>query len=196
MAKGSLGFILDGNYKAQYIGENAEFELLGEDIVEFLRIVVGTRSVDMLKQALSKVEMVDSLVDFPTEKQIHRYAEFYQGNINNTKKVDWYTLLAKLQNADWFVKAIDGKVSHIVNGVDFGNEYQHCEYAYIINLDTQTFDVYLGLDKVKGDYPFDQEEFGCRLMYKFPLSNIPQSWVVVIDEIVRTGTKWGTLEKQ
>lgn len=184
MARGVLGFKIKNEYKVQYIDKNADFELLGADCVEFIQFTqqFDKKGLQDLKRRLSGVYLVNNKEDFPTEQNLKDYASFYTGNVNNKEKIDWYTLLAKLQSIDFFVQVKEGNVNHIVDGIDFGSEVGHCEYGYIFDFDENQWSVYYGLEEVKGDKPFDKTELGIRLIKSFPFEDIPSTWMEACDE--------------
>ena len=101
---------------------------------------------------------------------------------------NWYAVLRHMQG---------DILAHLTMGVmidshDFIMNSLFCEFAYIVNLDTNMFEVYQGFQstlhndgRYGGDVP-DPEPFpdgyqsdkyyGCRLVKEFPLASIPTDW--------------------
>lgn len=76
----------------------------------------------------------------------------------------------------------DGQVKHgLVNAIDFAYESLFCEWAYVIDLDKGTFEIYEGfnsklLDESERFYKAEPDEdgyYGVKLTQKYPLWNLP-----------------------
>ena len=188
MSKGVLGFKINNKTYVQYVGNNAQFELLGEDLADFVRAIRAYKDGEgweRFKDNISSVELVSSKDDVPEKIHLDMYKSYYRSNMNNKEIIDWYTLLSGVQNVDWFVGVASGKIGHIVDGFSFASEVSHCEYGYILDLDENLFSVYYGLEEVKGNSPFDNTEFGIRLVKSYPLLDIPLTWASDADEVVK-----------
>ena len=63
-------------------------------------------------------------------------------NVSTKSLDDWYCLLRKLQgNLSSYINKV---VPYMENGNDFIDDTLFCEWAYIINLDTNKFEVIYG----------------------------------------------------
>ena len=66
-----------------------------------------------------------------------------------------------------------------------------CEYAYIINLDEEIFEIYypIGKDLLPNRY-FNKEMVDrCNLIKTYSLKEIPENWKKECDDIVKMYTK-------
>ena len=61
-----------------------------------------------------------------------------------------------------------------------------CEYAYIINLDTNEFEIYtLMYKKIMDDrYNKTDKIDGCKLIKRYQLDNIPSNWIKECEQII------------
>lgn len=188
MAQSILGYRLNGKTFSMFVSDNSDFDLLGADLVEMIfHMSHKDNAWGDLKNRLSGITIVKNS-DKVHKEDIEKYGDFYQPNMNNRDKIDWTTLLWKLQSVEVFNQVLLGNVSHFVDSTEFGFDWKHCEYGYIINLDEMSFDVYYGLHDEYGSYPFDKKEDrpskGIRLVKKFSMADIPNTWIEICDEII------------
>ena len=157
---------------------------LGSKILEFCK----NNDVEDLKRLFFNIEMVDEHGK-PTEEQIRickegGYADF---SVSSGSEQDWYCLLRNLQgNFDAYQKGIDEDlVMFMTEGIDFIKNSLFCEYAYIINLDTEMLEYYEGSQHSPQDgnrygrVPMSNGYYPCALKLEIPLDEIDDidEWV-------------------
>lgn len=89
----------------------------------------------------------------PTPAQIAACKKFADTDVSTGKLDEWYVLLRKAQED--FSLYTNGKLGYMIDNKDFVSDSLFCEYAYIINIDDQTLEVYQGFNhdpKAPGRY--------------------------------------------
>ncbi len=93
---------------------------------------------------------------------------------------------------------LDGTINEMIDSADFLADSLFCEWAYIINLDENVFEVYKGYNKnpgAPGRYAHlrsDKEYYGVALVATYPLDNLPaietfrnEDWFEFKDSILK-----------
>ena len=175
--RGLYGIRKNGKDKLTYNHADSYPDCLGRMMAKLCddnTIVELTRLYDL-------IEMIDTDIP-PTQEQIkickdNGYAFF---EVATGREDDWYCLLHNLQgNIYAFNKAIEkNQYLFMSDDSDFIKDSLWCEYAYIINLDTETLEFYKGFQKKpqnKNRYGSEQNRSGyypCALCLDIPLSFI------------------------
>ncbi len=152
--RGALGFIKDGKHKVTYNHFDSYPSGLGNDILEFIK----DNSLNTLKQLCDNITLVkeDST---PTDLQIQhcKNCGTVDLHVGEQSETDWYCLLREAQGD---LKKY-GQVGFMVDMKNFLQDDLFCEYAYIINLDNATLEVFCGAQPVNtfklNDLPKDPE---------------------------------------
>lgn len=168
--RGAIGFWKDGEYKVAYNHLDSYPEELGNTTLKF----INKRTINELNTAFEKIKLIKE-ESIPTEEQIkqcEKYTDLYVGNQSTS---DWYCLLRQAQgNLEAYTN-----IGLMVDSQDFLTDGLFCEWAYIINLTNNTFEVYKGFQKstTKGRYseppPNDQGYYTVGLVATYSLGNCP-----------------------
>lgn len=109
--RGLTGFRLNGTLKAMYNHGDSYPEHLGQQVLEFCKLVDWSNPI--IKERVA-----------------------------NVKLVHWYSLLYSLPGVGILNQVIRGKVKHMTDDGNFLVDEVFCEWAYIINLDEETLEVW------------------------------------------------------
>jgi hypothetical protein len=148
---------------------------LGVDVVNFIK----NTSVEEMKQIFDKIIMVEenSLL---TEAQFVeiKLLSNYLSNGNFSQKnysTDWYSALRKYQGV---LDVYKENLRYMINNNEFIKDSLSCEWAYIINLDENTLEIYKGFqtspheNRYTNNSTENSKYYPCKLIEKYPLSNI------------------------
>jgi hypothetical protein len=179
--RGAYGFYKGGVNKITYNHFDSNPEDLGMDIVNYIK----SKTIGELNNDFDIITMVKS-DDKPTTEQLLKCADYYDGNVSNQSPEDWYCVLREAQgDLDAHVKT-----GFMIDNEDFLKDSLFCEWAYIINLDTNKLEVYEGFQKKKSKTRYQPEKsdwqgyWGCKLIKEFPLDeNIEVGFETLIKKI-------------
>jgi len=147
--------------------------------------IFGLGGWEVLKKNMETVQEIDNKIP-PTEEIQQKYQDlgYCDVTVSNRTPEDWYCLLRNIQGIITFAEIYKGNLHHISNAKDFFKESLHCEYGYLINLDTMKFEAYEGF---QSDAPQPGNRFGeeknksgyypCKMVGEFPLDKIPDNWI-------------------
>lgn len=140
--RGLYGFRKNGCDKAVYHHYDSYPEGLGKEFVDFIKVI----GVNRLNDFFEKIEEID-IKKPPTAQQI-QYAKqngWYTDSVSERSEKDWYCLLHGLQNLCNWEKSIESDTPIMIeNDIDFITDSLFCEYAYILNFDTNELEFYEG----------------------------------------------------
>lgn len=155
--------VKNGEYKvAQYGQWDGYLEGQGMTILNFLKNV----DLESFNQFLENVS-------FLTNEEI--------ATLDNTDWKATYPYLSRDYGGKILNEIMDreGNVK-LVDDSEFGKDSLFCEYAYVVNLDDMTFEVYTGFvgEKDQQSNRFylekpDRGYYGCKLLKVFDLKNLP-----------------------
>lgn len=134
--RGCYGFRKDGKDKLTYNHYDSYPECLGEMVVKFCK----ETTIAEMNEIFDRIVLVDELSK-PTRAQIMECIEFYNGDVSTQSADDWYCLL---RNAQGDLNVYKHEFKYMTDGNDFIKDSLFCEYAYIINLDTNCLEFWLG----------------------------------------------------
>jgi len=179
--RGAYGFVQDGKYKVTYNHYDSYPSGLGKEIAEFLRGVVKEGQLDTLKERVKGLTLVNESKAVP-KKLLKKYEAFYNPKVNTGKKDDWYCVMHGLQNGDILPHILEGSVEHMIDSSEFVKDSLFCEYAYIVDLNRDTFDIYIGFqhDPQEGNVFGTEKEgdyYPVKKLISFPLADIPSDWL-------------------
>lgn len=170
--RGAYGYHIHGHDKIAYNQYDSYPEGLGTDILDYL----NTYSMQQLHDIAEGIRLVDSNT-IPTPEEIEKYREFFDANVSTGEPTEWYCLLRHTQG-DLFVYH-NTNLDIMEDSSSFLLDSLFCEWAYIINLDTNMLEVYKGFNKNKNapgryaDIETSREFYGVSLLAEFPLDNLP-----------------------
>jgi len=178
--RGCVGFLIDGEEKVTYNHSDSYPSGLGVDVFQFVRDF----STDKLKEIARSIELVDRNSN-PTQKQIgHCFSyEIVDLGGGNQFVEDWYWLL---HNAQRNLNLYADGLKYMIDSRNFLYDSVFCEYAYIINLDTELLEVYKGFnkdknakgryvevtDKMRKESGLNKDYYGTKLIATFSLDQI------------------------
>jgi len=190
--RGLIGVIVDDTIKTSYNHFDSYPSGLGVDIVNQIADMLKRWGIDMMREQARKVVLVTEDTK-PTSKQIKTLKPFADLGVGNQSENDWYCLLRDLQGniVDTLV------VGYMIDSNDFAKDSLFCEWAYIINLDNSTLEVYNGLQtaphkkgrfaakkyarKPKPTYEGENIYYPIALIAVFPLNDIPTDFVDICE---------------
>jgi hypothetical protein len=137
--RGAYGFRLEGKDKVTYNHYDSYPDELGTHTLSYAANI----GIEKMKKIASKIVMVGSNTT-PSPDLIERYKAVADTKVGKMKYEDWYCLLRNTQgNLHHYQKGIE----HMIDSHEFLADSLFCEWAYIMNLDDQQFEVYRGFNK-------------------------------------------------
>lgn len=179
--RGTFGVRIHQNDKLMYNHSDSYPSGLGVDLLTQLRKALAEpNGLHNLKLQAEKLLMVDSKVK-PTEAQQKALAPYSDFGVDDGSPENWYCLTRLLQGD--LIKTLKAGIgleskTFILNSV-------MCEWAYIVNLDEDTFEVYTGFQEKKHkkgrygslkrekEHPDQSDYYGCALVKTFDLNALP-----------------------
>jgi hypothetical protein len=182
-----MGFRVDGTDHVTYNHYDSYPDSLGVTMVEFVRTYRANNGADFIQKMRSEVQHLipvdtDKKPD-DTAKTFLKLAGMVDLSVGNQSTDDWYCLLRGTQGDP--LKMLEARYYSPSNG--FLKDSLFCEYAYIVNLDDETMEFYIGFNlagqkfKNPGRYwsseaSEDSEKYGAIVLRKtFPLADMAES---------------------
>ena len=177
--RGTYGFRIDGQDKVTYNHCDSYPSGLGEKIVDFIKSFDDAELIEIAK----RIELIDKN-SVPNADQISQCVErgFANFDVAGQSDKDWYCLLRHAHGDLTVYQNEPEKVPFVfmIDGQRFLRDSLFCEWAYIINLDDLTLEVYAGFNQnpnESGRYATykdeeDSEYYGVRLLKAYPLDEI------------------------
>lgn len=141
--------VQNGEYKvAQYSQWDGYPSGQGYQIVKFL---LHPLNIERLKASLSRVRFFDS------EGRDKEFIEQYNKNPNLKSNRNWFmNFITRDLGAEILNSIIESSDSEILlkNTIDFAKDSLFCEWAYVVNLDNDTLEIYQGFN----EQPVDPSE--------------------------------------
>lgn len=168
--RGLVGFVIDGEVKAHYNHWDSYPSGKGLDVLAFARTMSG-RSGDGTVQQVRDLRKVSEDAD-PTDEDTARYAEYADGDVNQA--IGWYSLLRRCQGD----LALVLESGIILNQPEFATDSLFCEWAYLINVDDWTLEVFEGFQSEPHDLgrfagPVDNCYYPVKLVAVYDLNDLP-----------------------
>lgn len=138
--RGAFGFRIDGQDKVGYNQFDSYPSGKGVDILEFIR----DNEIQDIVAAARRIIMVSDEVK-PTPEQIEECKAFTDLSVSEQSTSDWYCLT---RNAHGYLEPYTkGGLRYMLDSHEFLADSLFCEWAYIINCDAGTLEVYRGFNK-------------------------------------------------
>lgn len=154
--RGVIGFKVNGKYFLTYNHWDSYIDGLGYELFAKIEEIRKENRLQELKKKVLKLKAVDSQGK-PTKKQLERYQNFLNLNVNDsTKHTNWYQLLHNCQGVNFITTILDNNLGHYIESKDFVYDSLFCEYGYIIDFDTNNVNIYVGFQRAS----YDKNEFG------------------------------------
>lgn len=141
--RGAYGFIVNGKTKVTYNHYDSYPSELGVKVLTALTGALVATAVPLVAVA-SAIEMVNE-DDKPTPAQVTACAPFIDVDVGSQSTDDWYCLLRGAQGD--IDSLLAGNVPFMIDSAPFLLDSLFCEWAYIMNLDTQKLEVYKGFNQ-------------------------------------------------
>ena len=173
--RGAVGYRLGSIDKVTYNHFDSYPTGLGVAVLDYIRkfsdkeILEASRNIVLVEQDSKPT---------PEQKIECAFAKTADLTVSKQSTDDWYCLLRNIQGK---LEAYHTGVRYMINSENFLGDSLFCEWAYIINLDTKTLEVYKGFNKnpkASGRYsnmePADTNDayYGVRLIREIPLKKI------------------------
>lgn len=151
--RGAVGFVIKGEEKFAYNHYDSYPDGLGVEVLKFLREFPG--GIEAMAEKAEKLQLVSD--DVPaTPEQILELRETTNWFVNQysmagpdgwpelpTEDVQWYNLLHRTQGD----LAASLEVGYMEGANSFPLDSLFCEWAYVIDLDAEVLEVYVGFQK-------------------------------------------------
>lgn len=176
--RGCYGFRKNGMDKLTYNHFDSYPDYLGRTMVEFCK----ETSIPKLNEIFDKLILVNESAK-PTAEQIKECKQYYDGNVSRKTVEDWYCLL---RGAQGDLDAYKNGLKYMIDNHDFIKNSLWCEYAYIINLDTNELEFWVGFQNKPDIYnrygvERDGDYYPCKIAASYPLATIAFSEYSVQD---------------
>lgn len=215
--RGTYGFRKGGKDKLTYNHYDSYPDGLGAEVVQFVR----DTPVQELNDIFDRLIMVEE-DDTPTPEQIAECARFTDLSVSSHPTKDWYCLLRNAQGKLSALREVEqhqpsgpfpfteggvflpnvpvpNALRYMIDQSEFIKDSLFCEHGYIINLDTNELEYWLGFqrhgpqkgnrygDKKPADwtpkYSGDSYYYPCALVGRWPLAELPPDIVTQMDVI-------------
>lgn len=167
--RGLYGFRKNGIDKTTYNHFDSYPDYLGTIMLEFCQ----NTSIEEMNEIFDRIVMVEE-DSTPTQKQIEECIEFYDGGVSTGKPEEWYCLLRDAQGNPEVYKH---GLKYMIDNHNFIKDSLFCEYAYIVNLDTECLEFWVGFQQEPDEhnrYGTEKEDgyYPCYLLREFDLNYI------------------------
>lgn len=141
--------VQNGEYKvAQYAQWDGNPSGQGHEAVEF---ILSSTNMDRLRNALSKVRFLEP------EGRDKEFLEQYNNNLKEPSNYSWFmNFITRDLGSKVLTSIINSTDEEILlkNTIDFAKDSLFCEWAYVVNLDNDTLEIYQGFN----EQPVDPSE--------------------------------------
>jgi hypothetical protein len=135
--RGAYGFRIDGRDKVTYNHRDSYPSELGVGVLAFIK----RNTIEHLRLIALGLRMVDS-DDRPTPADVQKYSSLLNAHVGiQDGSPDWYSLIREAQGN---FEALENGLDVMIDNQNFLEDSLFCKWAYIINLDTLTLEVYEG----------------------------------------------------
>jgi hypothetical protein len=135
--RGALVFVVDGTEKTSYVHYDSYPSGLGEDALSWLRGALSDEAG--ARKAVAELAPVPD--GGPSAEHFERWAEFHDRHVDSG--TSWYALLRHTQGDPGKIL----KAGLFEPATDFPRDSLFCEWAYVIDFDARTFEVYEGFQQ-------------------------------------------------
>lgn len=169
--RGSYGFYKNGISKLTYNHFDSDLKWLGQKVLNFLK----DNNINTLNKIFDNLRLV-SPDSFPNESEKSILKKLNYEYIEDNEELDWGSILeSTLGNLDLYKQGL----YFMLDYSDFIKNSLFCEWAYIINLDNNTLEIYKGfqetpeINRYYVEEPLNEFEFyNCKLMKEINFSDL------------------------
>jgi len=172
--RGAYGFRHNDKDTISYNHYDSNPSGLGNKVANFLKEFTN---IDDIKKIIGDIKLVQESSK-PTEEQKKEVMAFglCDLDVSSRSSDDWYCLL---RNSQGDLSVYTKGLNYMIDGHEFLADSLFCEWAYIINLDTEELEIYRGFNKdanACGRYAYltrkkEYEYFGVVLERTIPLAD-------------------------
>jgi hypothetical protein len=137
--RGLNGWVVDGNVYASYNQYDTYPSGLGRTAVEYVNQLVLNRATQATRDQVRALRKVND-GDKPAADEMAALQRAGRADGNVSSGDDWYSALRNNQGS--FSAILE--TGFILDSADFAADSLFCEYAYLVNLDNETLEVYKG----------------------------------------------------
>lgn len=164
--RGCYGFRKNGIDKLTYNHFDSYPDCLGYDVVQFCK----ETSIEEMNKIFDRIILVEE-DSKPTVEQIAECMKYYNGDVSTRTPEDWYCLLREAQGD---LNVYKNGLKYMIDNHDFIKDSLFCEYAYIINLDTNDLEFWVGFQHepdTNNRYGTEQDDgyYPCKMLACYPL---------------------------
>lgn len=175
--RGLLGIRKNGEDKATYNHFDSYPSYLGKNTLEFI-----AEHKSELNKLYDNIVLVDNNSE-PTDEQVKECEKYTDLSVSEQSTKDWYCLLRNSQGD--LTPYLNG-LRYMIDNKNFIKDSLFCEYAYIINLDDNVLEFWIGFQKTPTEnnrYGVEKEDgyYPCKNVLNIPLDEIKAD---KIDELV------------
>lgn len=181
--RGIMGLRIGGIDKLMYNSSDSYPKWLGNHMNNQLVQILKDpdRGISWLREKAEKLIMVTD-EEPPTQEEIDSLKKYSDLGVSHRSYEDWYCLLRHTQG-----KLIDTlEAGYGVESKSFISDSLFCEWAYVVNLDTNCIEVYKGFQTVphkKGRYAEDlvvenhrsSQYYPCALVKEIPFNALVET---------------------
>jgi hypothetical protein len=179
--RGAYGFRINEQDKITYNHFDSYPDWLGRKVMEY----VSQTPLDRMRLVANRIVLVGEQTK-PSADLIEKYRKFADLGVSTRKYEEWYCLLRKTQGD---LSSYQNDLRHMIDSQLFLTDSLFCEWAYIVNLDSESFEIYKGYNKdlsARGRYarcsvPDNYGYTGVTLIKEVP---IPDIRLESIDDLV------------
>ena len=141
--RGAIGFIVNGEEKVSYNHMDSYPSYLGKELLKDLTTI---SDLNILHENVRRISMVDAS-DVPelSPEEIANLKEFTNTSVGQGD--DWYSILRESQGSIQPYCRQENPLRYMNDAKGFLYDSLFCEYAYIINLDTNMVEFYRGFNE-------------------------------------------------
>ncbi len=137
--RGAYGYRIDGTDKITYNHYDSYPNVLGERIISY----ACRMGLERMSDVARTIVLVNG--NETVEKElIERYKSYANLKVADGRYDSWYCLLRNTQSD---LSPYHKDLEHMIDSQEFLADSLFCEWAYIINLDSENIEVYRGFNK-------------------------------------------------
>ncbi|KAI9709320.1 MAG: hypothetical protein M1820_003440 [Bogoriella megaspora] len=161
--RGLIGFKSKGRRRATYNHFDSYPSGLGADIVKFLLSLTPDQWEKMIEQT-NKIHWIRTDENESVEPELQeKYSKlgFSDTTVGKRDLGDVYCLLRNVQGAAALQPILDGTLQHLKDNSDFAKDALFCEWAYYIDFEERTLEVWKGFTdsgeiELRHNLPFNE----------------------------------------
>ena len=181
--RGSVGFHRGGTDKIMYNHSDSYPSYLGVSVARF----VQSHTPEEMNEMFDRIVLVNREKP-PTKTQIEECEAVFGTHItDNRPNPEWYDLLHPAQGD---LEAYAKGLNYMKDSASFLKDSLFCEWGYVINLDTNTLEIYRGFQHEPDDNRYYINEpsdnigagyYNCKLIKTLPFSEVTEDSMLSVE---------------